>query len=462
MSAGESEWSVGASGPRSRSGTAVDKPGPATDLPDTVTAAYRGSLREYLARAAEADLQRAYELGRDALSSGQSLLDLASLHHSALVDALRSLPAPPEAARVADAAGRFFIESLSPFEFTYRGFWDAVNTVRESEQRYRSLVENARDVIYTLSTDGRITALNPAFQTITGWSRVDWIGKFFGPLVHPDDLPRAMELLLLALQGSPPRIFELRIVSKGGEHIPGEFAATPLIQDGKVAGILGIARDITERKRAQDALRQLNDMLEERAKQIAHALHDEAGQLLATVYLAIGELARDLPAQARKRVQEVRNRLDKVHEELRRISHELRPTVLDDLGLLPALEFLAEGVSKRTGLTMTVEGSTGGRLPPLAETGLYRSVQECLTNVIRHARARRVRIGLSREEQSLRCVVSDDGAGFDVPSVRSRRGPRGLGLIGIQERLDALGGTLQITSAPDHGTELVMTVPVKE
>lgn len=86
-------------------------------------------------------------------------------------------------------------------------------------------------------------------------------------------------------------------------------------------------------------------------------------------------------------MREVRNQ---IHGQLRRPSHELRPTVLDDLGLLPGLKFLAEGVSKRTGLTITVEGSTGDRLPPLVETGLYRSLQECLTNVVRHTRARRV------------------------------------------------------------------------
>lgn len=225
------------------------------DCPDALSAAYSAALRAYLARAAEMDLQRAYELGRVSLGSGRSLLDFALLHHQALVDALRSLPTSAEAARVAEAAGRFFIESLPPFEITYRGLCDAMNTVRESEQRYRSLFEHARDVIYTISADGRISSLNPAFETITGWSRADWTGKFFGPLVHAEDLPLAIQLFRLALEGSPPTIFELRILSKRGEYIAGEFAATPMFQDGKVTGVLGIACDVRERKRAQDALR---------------------------------------------------------------------------------------------------------------------------------------------------------------------------------------------------------------
>ncbi len=217
--------------------------------------------------------------------------------------------------------------------------------------------------------------------------------------------------------------------------------------------VIGARLSTTERIDAATAL-------EEEAKRIAHALHDEAGQLLAAVYLAVADVAHELPSPARERLGRIWGLLDQVDEQLRRLSHELRPTILDDLGLGPGLEFLAEGTSKRTGLRIAVEGSTGGRLPPAIETALYRSVQEALNNVTKHAHATRARVELQREPGAIRCVVRDDGVGFDVPDVQARRGDRGLGLLGIRERLHAVGGRLQITSAPGQGTELLMTIPL--
>src|SRR5207237_3141003 len=262
-------------------------------------------------------------------------------------------------------------EALSPFEMAHRGFREANMALRQSEERYRSLVENAKDVIYTLSTDGRITSLNPCFETITGWPLADWMGKPFAPIVHHDDLPVALEFFQRVLRGETLPIFELRVRVKSGEYIHGEFTKTPLIKDGQVVGVLGIGRDITERKRSQAALRRLNQTLEEEAKRIAHALHDEAAQLLASVYIALEGVSRDLPPSAGRKLQKVKTLLDPIEAHLRQLAHELRPTILDDLGLVPALEFLAQGVSQRAKLQVTVVGPQVGRLPTSVETALY-------------------------------------------------------------------------------------------
>jgi len=213
-------------------------------------------------------------------------------------------------------------------------------------------------------------------------------------------------------------------------------------------------------REANSALRRHNEMLEEVAKRIAHSLHDEAAQLLGCVYVALDELAWDLPrGPHHDRLQKIRELLGETSEQLRRLSHELRPTVLDDLGLLPAVTFLAEGVSKRTGLSITVEGSMEGRAGTSVETALYRIVQEALNNVTKHARATSVSVRLQQEARQIRCSIRDDGIGFDVPSVLARHGEQGLGLSEIQERLDALGGNLEITSARGQGTELRLTIP---
>ena len=206
------------------------------------------------------------------------------------------------------------------------------------------------------------------------------------------------------------------------------------------------------------ALRHLNQTLEQEIKRIAHALHDEAGQLLASVYLALEEVAGNLPP-AREHLLKVKGLLDLIEGQLRRLSHELRPTILDDLGLLSALKFLAEGVAARTGLLITVEGDSELTLPPLLSTTLYRIVQEGFTNVTRHAKATQVNVTIQHELQTLRCSVKDNGIGFDVSSLSARIGERGLGMIGIRERLNSLGGSLSLVSTLGQGTELVITIP---
>src|SRR4029450_11660406 len=247
-------------------------------------------------------------------------------------------------------------------------------------------------------------------------SRADWIGKDFALLVDPDDRERAGELRRAAVGGRAPGGLEVATRASSGATIPSEIVATVLVRDGRIAGILGVARDITDRKLAAKALHHLNEGLEAEVKRIAHALHDEAGQLLASVHIGLVEIARDLPSHAARRLEDVRGLLDKIEEQLRHLSHELRPTILDDLGLRPALEFLADGVSRGTGLQIGVKGSTDVRLPTSTETAVYRVVQEALTNVTKHARATRVTIMIERSGPCVRWILREDGGGSAVPT----------------------------------------------
>jgi signal transduction histidine kinase len=215
----------------------------------------------------------------------------------------------------------------------------------------------------------------------------------------------------------------------------------------------------------RDALRNLSARYlhakEEEAKRIAHQLHDEAGQITASIHLALAEIGRELPEPGRERLRQVGSYLDEIEDRLRRLSHELRPTILDDLGLRPALEFLAEGFSARTGIPIRVEGKTDGRVDPLVETAVYRVVQEALTNIARHSSAGDASIRLVHARERLRCTVRDDGVGFAANRLRrGGGGGRGLGLLGVRERLDALGGQVRIRSAPGAGTELSVLIPL--
>ena len=428
---------------------------PASELLTT----YAAALRDHFRGGGEPALKRAYELGRSALADGLGVLEMAALHHQAMVELQRSGENLPE---MFAAAGQFFAESLSPFEMTHRGYREAHAALEASEKRYRELFENANDVVFTTDLTGLFTSINRAGENLMGYKRSDVASMHFAAVVAPEHAALARRMLERKVNGEVEGTqYEIEIVTRDGRRIPVEVHTALTYQDGKAVGVHGIARDVTERKQAEDTLRWLNERLEEEAKRIAHALHDEAGQLLSSVHLALEEFARGLPKGARAGLGTVKELLDQIEEELRRLSHELRPTVLDDLGLLPALEFLADRVSKRSGLVITVGGTTERRLPASVETALYRSVQEALNNVMRHAKATRVRVEFRQGEGAVECAVRDDGVGFDAPAAQGRRGEGGLGLLGIRERADALGGTLTIRSAPGQGTEVQITIPVE-
>ncbi|HKC23547.1 MAG TPA: sensor histidine kinase [Thermoanaerobaculia bacterium] len=196
---------------------------------------------------------------------------------------------------------------------------------------------------------------------------------------------------------------------------------------------------------------------EEEARRIARELHDDAGQLLAWAFLALKDVARDVDDEARARLAEVERHLRTLEGRLARLAQELRPRLLDDLGLAAAVEFLAEGVAARAGMHVSVDAAGVDRLPAAVETAAYRIAQEALTNVTRHAHARSVSVGLRATDGVLSVFVRDDGVGFEP----DRGASRGLGLLGIRERLVPFDGALSIRSAPGCGTELAAEIPLR-
>lgn len=207
---------------------------------------------------------------------------------------------------------------------------------------------------------------------------------------------------------------------------------------------------------ANAALRRLNELLEKEAQRIAHALHDQAGSILASASLELDLAVGELPPAAQKQITYVRRLLDETGEQLRHLSHELRPTILDDLGLRAALDFLAEGVEQRTGLRIEVRGQFRERAMAAVETAIYRAVQEAVNNVLLHGGdSPTVKITIEKQGGHLRCIVADDGVGFDVNA------ERGLGLLGMRERINAVSGTCEVSSVPGQGTSVVIVAPLE-
>jgi signal transduction histidine kinase len=212
---------------------------------------------------------------------------------------------------------------------------------------------------------------------------------------------------------------------------------------------------------AVSTLRQMNETLEEEIKRIAYAVHDEAGQLLIAVHLALAEVVPELPAPQQAKLTHIEQLLTEVEKQLRRYSHELRPTILDDLGWIPAIRFLAEGISKRANLPIHIEATVSRRPPSAIETTLYRIVQEALTNAVKHAKASNVWIRAWSENLLLCCSIRDDGGGFDSSEAHAARSRKGLGLVAMRERVSAVGGTLRIQSSLGSGTELSVQIPLE-
>jgi PAS domain S-box-containing protein len=342
----------------------------------------------------------------------------------------------------------------------------AEEALAEAEARYRMAARATNDVIWDWDVTSDRLVVSEAMRERFGYdpASVSSRDRWWRDRVHPDDRARVDAMLHRALEGGATFLSEEYRL----QRVTGDYATVMdracIVRDGtgNAVRIVGALSDITERTLAEERrrLRALSlEVLrarEEQARRIAHELHDEAGQLLASVHITLDRVAAEVPAVDRKRVQEIKQLLDLTEEQLRRIAHELRPTVLDDLGLGPALEILGDTVAARSGLDVDVDATLEERLPPVIETAVYRIAQEALANVVKHARASSVTLRLARDGRSIRCTVADDGVGF-TPGTG---GTGGLGLIGIGERLEAVAGTLDLESHPGLGTSLTVVIPL--
>jgi signal transduction histidine kinase len=218
-----------------------------------------------------------------------------------------------------------------------------------------------------------------------------------------------------------------------------------------------VAVDLSERM-ARDALRRVVEAQELERRRLARELHDETGQALTSILLGLRALDETLDSEeAHAATSNLRELVVATLQDVRRLAVELRPSVLDDFGLVAALEQLTSSFSEQTGISVDFGAALGDRrLPGEVETALYRVVQESLTNVVKHAQAQRVSIALTRMEGSVKAVVEDDGRGFDPAQPEGD----GFGLVGMRERLALLGGRLRLESSQGAGTTIAADVPL--
>jgi signal transduction histidine kinase len=218
-----------------------------------------------------------------------------------------------------------------------------------------------------------------------------------------------------------------------------------------------VAADLSTRV-ARDALARVVDAQELERKRLARELHDETGQSLTSMLLALRAIEEAKTSdEAQEATDRLREQIVETLHDVRRLAVELRPKALDDFGLVPALERLTTTFSEQTAIPVEFEAMLGDtRLAPAVETALYRIVQEALTNVIKHSRAARVSVLLRRKPDSVAAVIEDDGQGFDVDETRDG----GLGLVGMRERIELIDGRLAVESSSSGGTSVVAEVPL--
>ncbi len=349
----------------------------------------------------------------------------------------------------------------------------AESALRESEARYRRLVESSPDAIL-VSLEGVLVYVNDAALRLFGASTADkLVGESVLSLVHPsqrvalgerfdhvqrDDWTALQERTFLRLDGSPVEV---------------EVAAAPLVMEGKTA-IQIFVRDISERKRAAQALKEANlrlqslssrmlEVQESERRHIARELHDEIGQALTAVKLHLQAAQRRGDPEAKQPLEECVLITDQALDQVRNLSLNLRPSQLDDLGLVAALRWHIERQAAVSGLDAQFRADDlEGRLDAVLETACFRFVQEALNNVIRHAGARHVWIDAKRQDDRLRISVRDDGKGFDVGAALRDAIARGsLGLLGMQERVSLAGGRLTVGSRPGEGATVAADFPLR-
>jgi PAS domain S-box-containing protein len=346
----------------------------------------------------------------------------------------------------------------------------AEEALRESEERYRELFENAKDAIYVHDLTGRYTSVNLAAERLSGFTREEILGKHFSNFVAPRDLKYARTNLCRKLDEENETIYEVDMVRRDGQRVPVEISSRLIYEKGVAVGVQGTARDITERKRAQDALRmysqRLMEVQEVERDNIARELQQQIGQALAAVRTNLQSIQRSSrTADGVPPLDESIRIVDEALERVRELSIELRPSLLDDLGLSVALRQYVDRYAQRTGIIAEVLNGfkDDSRLPRELETACFRITQEALTNVARHAHAVSVSVQLERFRERMLLTIMDDGVGFDIANLRkSASEASALGLRGMEERALAVGGYVEIDSGAGRGTRVRATFPFKQ
>jgi len=355
----------------------------------------------------------------------------------------------------------------------------ALAALQASEQRYQHLFDSVNDIIFTADLHGNVTSLSRAVERTLGYSPGQLLGPGVRALFPPEAIARLFQMLRAKLGGLECTTYELPMAAQDGRQVILELSTRLLFQEGKPVGVIGVGRDVTERKRTEEVLRESRAALERTSEQLralagsllaaqeeerrhlSRELHDDLNQKLAMLAIEAEALEQELPPSedgVRLRLGRLRRGVNALSDDVRRVAYQLHPSLLDHLGLAVALRSYCREFSQHHGLKVKfllrrpVQGA-----PQEVSLCLYRVTQEALRNVAKHSKSARATVVLSGSPRGLHLSITDYGVGFDPEAVENRGG---LGLVSMEERVRLVGGDFLIRSSPHGGTRLDVRIPV--
>jgi PAS domain S-box-containing protein len=344
----------------------------------------------------------------------------------------------------------------------------AEKRIRDSEAKYRTLVEQASDGIFIANFQGKFLVVNPAGCKLSQYSEEELLNMRIHDLAVMSEL-QVMPFKFEEILAGKTAMSERKMRRKDGELIDVEISARIIAPDR----FLAFARDISERKKAENELRKsredlrllsnyIENVREEERLNLSREIHDELGQQLTVLKMDISRLSKKVVDREDhdhiEKFDQVLGSINNMVETVREIAARLRPGLLDDLGLAATLEWYCNDFTKRTGIrTNFICGVTEDKFSQNINIGLFRIFQESLTNVVRHADATKIDVSLVRQEQQLILMIEDDGKGLDLDSINNRKT---LGILGMKERAIMIGGSYNIYSTPGKGTIVEVAVPL--
>ena len=350
----------------------------------------------------------------------------------------------------------------------------AEEALKESEERYRIAIESSNDAV-AISKNGLRVYINRRFLEMFGYGKAEEVlGKPVGDVIHPEDRQRIVKMNLKRQTGEiPPSKYEFRGIRSDGSVMHLESSGSRIIYGGEPASLVYV-RDITDHKRAEAQLRDSGERLralaarlqaireEERAR-VAREIHDELGQALTCMKIDLWQIREesslDLVGKdaVLLKIEGLLGFIDATVDTVRRIASDLRPSILDDLGLVPAIEWQLSDFQRRTGIICAFKKPGSLVVDKAYSSALFRVFQESLTNIARHSEAEKVAITLRKTKGELVLAIRDNGKGIRESDVS---GAASLGILGMRERVLPFDGHIHITGKPGNGTRVTVRIPL--
>ncbi len=354
----------------------------------------------------------------------------------------------------------------------------AERALRESEERHRMLVETMNDGLGVQDENGVWTYVNNRFCEMLGYSRDEMIGRPLTDFLNQTDLDTYRRQMVGRIRGETG-FYEMAWLRKDGQPIFTLVSSKPIFDEqGRFKGSFGIMTGITERKRAEEALRESEKQLrqlstqlltaqETERKRISRELHDELGQALTVMKLHINFIEKNLSerqAGLRKECEKAIEYIDQIIENVRRLSRDLSPIILEDFGLSAAIRWLVSNFAKRYSIKVALDMiDIDAMISRDAHTSVYRIVHEALTNIGKHSQAGNVSLAVREDTGFVWFSIEDDGKGFDaIAAVTNDCEEKGLGLATMRGRARMLGGTLLVRAREGKGTRISLSIPVTD